>query len=150
MKHFLSAAVTAVLLAGSLTAIAQTQDQSAQAATTAAQPTAAQANQKDPADMSKGQDLVNPKPTDTNPMKSPPTVGHDKAAGNNLVGADNNGQMMMQKGNRPDFKTIDTQNHGYVLASDVNNPWLKENFSKCDTNGDGKVTKGEYAICMNH
>jgi len=24
---------------------------------------------------------------------------------------------------------------------------LKDNFSKCDTNGDGKVTQQEYAIC---
>ena len=111
--------------------------------TDATAPTAAQANQKDPADPSKGQDLVNPKPTDTNAMKSPPTMGHDKAAGNNLVGADNTGQMT-----RPDFKTLDMKNHGYVMSSEVKNPWLKENFSKCDTDGDGKVTQAEYGICV--
>ena len=34
-----------------------------------------------------------------------------------------------------------------VLASDVHNPWLKHNFSKCDGDGDGKVTKTEYETC---
>ena len=48
---------------------------------------------------------------------------------------------------RPDFKTIDMKNHGYVLASEVRNSWLKQNFSKCDTDGDGKVTTAEYGIC---
>jgi hypothetical protein len=140
MQRNLTAVIVTALMAMSVTASAQNTDQSAQAA-----PTAAQENQKDPADPSKGQDLVNPKPTDTNPMKSPPTVGHDKAAGNNLVGGDNTGQMQMKM--PVDFKKVDMKNKGFVMASDVKDPWLKQNFSKCDTNSDGKVTQSEYAIC---
>jgi hypothetical protein len=140
MQRNLTAVIATALMAMSITALAQSTDQSAQAA-----PTAAQENQKDPADPSKGQDLVNPKPTDTNPMKSPPTVGHDKAAGNNLVGADNTGQMQMKA--PTDFKKIDMKNKGFVVASDVKNPWLKQNFAKCDTNSDGKVTETEYGVC---
>jgi hypothetical protein len=134
MQRKLTAFITAALMVTAITGFAQTTE-----------PTAAQANQKDPADKSQGQDLVNPKPTDTNPMKSPPTVGQNKDTGNNLVGAGNTGQMRMS--GRPDFKTIDMKNHGYVLASEVRNPWLKQNFSKCDTDGDGKVTQEEYGIC---
>ena len=52
------------------------------------------------------------------------------------------------QGARPDFATIDTKNHGYVLAAEVQDPWLKDNFSKCDTDGDGKVTRDEYGICV--
>jgi hypothetical protein len=140
MQRNLTAVIATALMAMSVTALAQNTDQSAQTA-----PTAAQENQKDPADPSKGQDLVNPKPTDTNPMKSPPTVGHDKAAGNNLVGADNTGQMQMAA--PTDFKTLDMKGHGFVVASEVKNPWLKQNFSKCDANSDGKVTQAEYGIC---
>jgi hypothetical protein len=138
MQRTLTAVIATALMAVAVTGFAQTTDQSAQ-------PTAAQANQKDPADKSQGQDLVNPKATDTNPMKSPPTVGQDKGTGNNLVGADNTGQMGMDT--RPDFKAIDMKKRGYVSAADVRNPWLKQNFAKCDTNGDGKVTKEEYGIC---
>jgi hypothetical protein len=140
MQRNLTAVIATALMALSVTALAQNTDQSAQAA-----PTAAQENQKDPADPSKGQDLVNPKPTDTNPMKSPPTVGHDKAAGNNLVGADNTGQMQMK--GPADFKKVDRKNKGFVVASDVKDPWLKQNFAKCDTNSDGKVTETEYGVC---
>jgi hypothetical protein len=140
MQRNLTAIIATILMATSAVGFAQSTDQSAQAA-----PTTAQENQKDPADKSKGQDLVNPKPTDTNPMKSPPTVGQDKSAGNNLVGADNMGQMQMKAPS--DFKKIDMKNRGYVMAADVKNPWLKQNFSKCDTNGDGKVTEAEYGVC---
>lgn len=139
MQRNLTAVITTALMAMSITALAQNTDQSAQSA-----PTAAQENQKDPADQSKGQDLVNPKPTDTNPMKSPPTVGHDKASGNNLVGADNTGQMQMKA---PAFKKVDMKNKGFVVASDVKDPWLKQNFAKCDANSDGKVTETEYGVC---
>ena len=134
MQRNLTALIAAALLATAVTGSAQSTDQ-------ATQPTAEQANHKDPADKSKGQDLVNPTPTDTNPT----TVGQDKSVGNNLVQPKAKGQMEMRA--RPDFKTIDMKNHGYVLASEVRDPWLKQNFSKCDTDGDGKVTTTEYGIC---
>ena len=136
MQRNLTAVIATALMVMAVTGYAQSTDQPAQ-------PTAAQASQKDPADKSLGQDLVNPdKPVaDTNP----PTVGQNKTTGNNLVEPKAKGQMGM--GARPDFKTIDMKNHGYVLASEVRNPWLKQNFSKCDTDGDGKVTTAEYGIC---
>jgi hypothetical protein len=139
MQRNLTAIIATALIAVSTAGFAQT-DQSAATA-----PTAAQSNQKDPADQSKGQDLVNPKATDTNPMKSPPSVGHDKSAGNNLVGADNTGQM--QKDGRPDFKKVDMKNQGYVTSSEVKNPWVKKNFAKCDADRDGKLTEAEYTAC---
>lgn len=134
-RKLTSTLVATALMVVAGTGLAQNADQSAQ-------PTSEQTNHKDPADKSKGQDLVNPAmPVDTNPT----TVGQDKSAGNNLVQPKAGGQMAM--GALPDFKAIDTKNHGYVLASDVNNPWLKQNFSKCDADADGKVTKMEYETC---
>ena len=134
MQRMFTAFMTTALMATAITGLAQSTDQPAQ-------PTAEQANHKDPADKSKGQDLVNPTQGETNPT----TVGQDKSAGNDLVQPKDKGQMAMTA--RPDFKMIDMKNHGYVLASEVRNPWLKQNFSKCDTDGDGKVTQTEYQIC---
>ena len=141
MNRNLKALITMALLSIAVTGVAQTTDQSAQPSTTP------QTNHKDPADPSKGQDLVNPATSkDTNPT----TVGQDKSSGNNLVDPKMKGQMstgQMSTGMRPDFKTIDTKNHGYVMASEASNPWLKANFKKCDADGDGKVTKSEYDTC---
>lgn len=128
--------VTTAFMAMAITAFAQSGDQSAQPSTTP------QTNHKDPADPSKGQDLVNPA---TSSNTNPATVGQDKSTGNNLVQPKAGGQMAM--GARPDFKMIDTKNRGYVMASEANNPWLKQNFTKCDTDSDGKVTKAEYEMC---
>jgi len=136
MHSYLKAIITTALMAAAVDGFAQSGDQTAQPASNP------QTNHKDPADKSKGQDLVNPATAaDTNAT----TVGQDKSSGNNLVQPKSNAQMAM--GARPDFKAIDTKNHGYVLASEANNPWLKQNFAKCDTDGDGKVTKAEYEIC---
>lgn len=132
MNRSLTALIAMTLLSISLTGVSQTTDQSAAPSATP------QTNHKDPADPSKGQDLVNPTTSkDTNPT----TVGQDKSAGNNLVQA-------KAMGSRPDFTTIDTKNHGYVLASEASNPWLKQNFTKCDMDSDGKVTKAEYEMCV--
>lgn len=135
MRRLYEIVVAASLLAVSVNTFAQN-DQTAQPATNP------QTNHKDPADKSKGQDLVNPStPTDSNPT----TVGQDKNTGNNLVQPKATAQMSTSI--RPDFKTIDTTNRGYVLSSEAKNPWLKQNFAKCDTDGDGKVTKSEYETC---
>ncbi|MET0231427.1 MAG: hypothetical protein ABW186_10890 [Rhodanobacteraceae bacterium] len=135
MNSNLKALITAALLSVSLGAAAQATDQATQPSTTP------QTNHKDPADPSKGQDLVNPATSkDTNPT----TVGQDKSSGNNLVQPKTKSMTM---GMKPDFRTIDTKNHGYVMASEANTPWLKENFAKCDADGDGKVTKSEYETC---
>jgi hypothetical protein len=137
MNRNLKALITMALFSISLTGVAQTTDQNAQPSTTP------QTNHKDPADASKGQDLVNPATSkDTNP----PTVGQDKSSGNNLVDPKMKSSQMSM-GARPDFKTIDKKNHGYVMATEASNPWLKANFAKCDADGDGKVTKSEYDTC---
>jgi hypothetical protein len=131
MHTYLKAFMAATLMAATVTGFAQSGEQTAQPATNP------QTNHKDPADKSKGQDLVSPAtPTSSNPA----TVGQDKSTGNNLV-------QPKAMGVRPDFKTIDTKNHGYVLASEATTPWLKQNFTKCDADSDGKVTKAEYEMC---
>lgn len=135
-------AMLPALLVASL-AIAQTSPP-----TDTSTPTAAQQNQKDPNDPSKGQDLVSDKePTPQSAVKSPTTVGHDKQSGNNLVG-DNTGQMQNSTGTQPPFQTLDTQKHGYLMAKDVSqHAWLKQNFTKCDADNDGHLTQPEYSAC---
>ena len=133
MNLQLKALIISAMIVSSVPVFAQSEGQATQPASNP------QTNQKDPNDPSKGQDLVNPaNAKDTTPA----AVGQNKNTGNNLMQP-----KAMSMGTRPDFKMIDTKNHGYVLASEVKNPWLKENFSKCDTDGDGKVTQSEYAIC---
>ena len=133
MHPYLKSSIIAAAMAVAITSFAQTTDQTAQPASNP------QTNQKDPNDPSKGQDLVNPaNAKDTTPA----AVGQNKSTGNNMMQPKS-----MSMTARPDFKMLDTKNHGYVLASDVNNPWLKENFAKCDADGDGKVTKPEYEMC---
>ena len=137
MNRNLKALITMALLSISLTGVAQTTDQAAQPSTTP------QTNHKDPADPSKGQDLVSPATsTDT----APTAVGHDKSTGNNLT-PKSNSSAMSTMGHHPDFQKLDTRNRGYVMASEVKDPWLKDNFTKCDADKDGKVTKEEYGIC---
>ena len=146
MKRMLAASLPA-LLAVSFLASAQTPPPEE----TAPPPTAAQENQKDPSDPSKGQDLVGDKePTPPSAVKSPPTTGQDKSAGNNLVG-DNKGQMQNSQGmmsGHPSFEMLDVKKQGYLMAGDVaKQPWLKTNFGKCDADSDGRLTPPEYAAC---
>ena len=136
MNRNLKALITTALFSLALTAVAQTTDPAAQPSATP------QTNHKDPADPSKGQDLVNPATsTDT----SPTAIGQDKSTGNNLTPKANSSAMSMAA--HPDFQMLDPKNRGYVMASDVKDPWLKGNFSKCDADKDGKVTKEEYGMC---
>jgi hypothetical protein len=128
----LKAFVTMTLLSIAVAGVAQTTDQSAQPSATP------QTNHKDPADPSKGQDLVNPA---TSKDTSPTAVGHDKSTGNNLT------PKAMSMTGHPDFQKLDTMNHGYVVASEVKDPWVKSNFSRCDADKDGKLTKEEYGMC---
>ena len=69
---------------------------------------------------------------------SQPSAGQDKSSGNDMV----------DQSTRPDFKTLDTKNAGYVTAHDVkSNKWLSKNFAKCDTDHDGHLSQKEYAAC---
>lgn len=48
----------------------------------------------------------------------------------------------------PDFNTLDTTGVGYVTQQQATtNPWLSKNFTACDTNRDGRISRGEYAAC---
>jgi hypothetical protein len=99
-------------------------------------------------DTTKGNDVVgNPQPAREDPMASPPSAGQDKATGNDLV-SPNKGDMQRGSGNRPDFKTLDSNNHGYLTADDVkSHKWLSKNFSRCNLSHDGHLTQEEYSNC---
>jgi hypothetical protein len=47
------------------------------------------------------------------------------------------------------FNTLDATHKGFLNPTDVrSNQFLSSNFSKCDTNGDGKLTQSEVTLCM--
>jgi hypothetical protein len=144
-RIFIMSSISAALMVGSLIASAQTPPPDPSAPAT----TAAEQNHADSNDTSKGKDLVgDSKPAAADSLKSPATVGQDKAAGNNLVG-ENKGQAQTSENGRPDFQTLDVKKRGYVTAEDVkSHAWLKDNFSKCDSNHDGHLTQPEYARCV--
>lgn len=49
---------------------------------------------------------------------------------------------------QPDFNTLDTGHVGYITQQQAStDPWLSRNFTTCDTNHDGQVSRGEYAVC---
>lgn len=51
----------------------------------------------------------------------------------------------------PDFSTLDRKGTGYVTMQDVTgNQWLTQNFSLCDTDKNGQVSRAEYAACSTH
>jgi len=111
----------------------------------------ADASKVDPQDQSKGQELVGsqkPTPAEAQGHASPPTIGQDKEAGNNLVDHDN-GKMQMADKAPPDFQSLDTQKRGYITLADAGNHlWLNENFARCDANHDGQLTQQEYSQCL--
>ena len=46
------------------------------------------------------------------------------------------------------FKALDRQSRGYVTVDDVSaDPFLSQNFPKCDVDHDGKLTWDEYKTC---
>lgn len=46
------------------------------------------------------------------------------------------------------FATLDRNTKGYLSNDDVSaDPFLTENWTKCDANHDGKLTIDEYMIC---
>jgi Ca2+-binding EF-hand superfamily protein len=77
----------------------------------------------------------NRKPSGTS---SQPSTGQNKGTGNDMVG----------NSTRPDFKSLDTSNNGYLTTKDVkSNKWLSKNFARCDTDHDGQLSRQEYANC---
>jgi hypothetical protein len=79
-------------------------------------------------------------------LATPRTAGEDKADGNDLVSGDS--RTDRETGTHPAWKTMDTQNSGYLTAKDVkSHQWLSQNFARCDLNHDGHLTETEYASC---
>ncbi len=78
------------------------------------------------------------------------SAGKDKSSGNDMVTAqdDANHRSMRQASSRPDFDTLDTTKSGTLNADDVkSDKWLRKNFSRCDTDHDGTLSRKEYAAC---
>jgi hypothetical protein len=94
-----------------------------------------------------GNDLLDAtKPPARDDLATPASAGQDKANGNDLVNGDN--RTDRETGTHPAWKTMDTQNSGYLTSKDVkSHKWLSKNFSRCDSNHDGQLTKMEYAGC---
>jgi len=90
------------------------------------------------------------KSPNVDPASTPTTAGQDKSHGNDMVSPNgtSNGGMKQANAARPDFSTLDTKNKGSLTAADVrNNAWLSKNFSRCDSDHDGTLSRAEYEAC---
>jgi hypothetical protein len=127
-SHYLIPIAFSAMLFGCAIAGAQTSPNSP------AGPTAAAPNTNQ-ADVSNGNDLVDtsqavPRTESDNPR----SAGEDKADGNDLVS--------------PSFNSLDTKKKGSLTADDVKgHKWLRQNFSRCDTDHDGTLNRKEYSAC---
>jgi hypothetical protein len=138
---YLTPVACAALLFGCAIANAQTPN------TPSDQPSTAPVSNQ--ADTSKGNTLVGTTPTDQ--TATPPTAGQDKSTGNDMVSpkadADHRG-MKLASAARPDFNTLDTTKRGALTADDVKgDKWLAKNFTRCDLDHDGTLSREEYAAC---
>src|SRR5579863_4713006 len=108
-------------------------------------------NTPTPGASSNGNNLdTSSKSPNVDPATSPTTAGQDKSHGNDMVSPNgtSNGGMRQADASRPDFSTLDTKNKGSLKAADVKgNAWLSKNFSRCDTDHDGSLTRAEYEAC---
>jgi len=90
------------------------------------------------------QDSATPATQDNTAMQ--PSAGDTRADGSDVARGDN--RTDQETGKHPVWKTLDTQNSGYLTAKDVkSHKWLSRNFSRCNTNHDGHLTETEYASC---
>ena len=138
---YLTPVACAVLLFGCAIANAQTSNTPSDKSSTA--PVSNQA------DTTKGNDLVGTTPADQ--TSSPQTAGQDKSSGNDLVSPNGNAKpsgTKLASAARPDFKTLDTTKRGTLTADDVKgDKWLSQNFTRCDSDHDGTLSREEYAAC---
>jgi hypothetical protein len=138
---YLTPVAYAALLIGCTIANAQTSKAPSDEPSTAAM--------SDQADATKGNNLMGTTPTDQ--TSSPPSAGQDKPSGNDLVSPNGNGthgSTKLASASRPDFDTLDVKKTGALTADEVkSNTWLSTNFTRCDTNHDGKLSREEYAAC---
>jgi hypothetical protein len=137
---YLTPIAYAALLCGCAIANAQTSNAPSDQSSTA--PVSNQA------DTTKGNNLVGTTPTDQ--TAAPPTAGQDKSSGNDMVSPkdDATHRPMRQASARPDFDTLDTKKRGTLTSDDVRaNKWLSKNFTRCDTDHDGTLSRAEYDTC---
>jgi hypothetical protein len=139
-SNYLIPIALSALLFGS--AIVNAQTQSASTAGPAASPNTNQA------DVTKGNDLVDSsQAVPSNSRDNGRSDGEDKADGNDLVSPDKAG-VKQAMATRPSFSSLDTQKRGSLTADDVKgNKWLSKNFSRCDTDHDGTLSRQEYSAC---
>jgi hypothetical protein len=145
LTYLSSVACAAVLVGGAI----------ANAQTTSGSYSSAQQGSTDtptPGSQPKGNDLdTSSKSPKVDPASAPPTAGQNKGTGNNMVapnGTSKDADVQQASANRPEFGSLDTQNKGKLTAADVrSNAWLSKNFSRCDTDHDGTLSRSEYNAC---
>jgi hypothetical protein len=138
-----SVACAALLLAGTISSAQNSPSNSSAQSGSTSTPS--------PGSNSNGNNLdTSSKSPTVNPATSPTTAGQDTSHGNDMVSPNgtSNGGMRQANAARPDFSTLDTKNKGSLKPADVkNNAWLSKNFSKCDTDHDGSLSRAEYEAC---
>jgi Ca2+-binding EF-hand superfamily protein len=84
-----------------------------------------------------------------NPSSSPTSAGQNRDTGNDMVSPNGTqGTMKQSNATRPDFDTLDKKGKGSLSAADIKgNQWLSKNFSRCDSNHDGTLSREEYNNC---
>ncbi|MBO9662895.1 hypothetical protein [Dokdonella sp.] len=78
------------------------------------------------------------------PPTSPPVDEQQAQAERNME------EQMMKHPTRPTstFDQLDVDHHGYLTAADrKKDPWLAKHFQRCDTDGDGRLTRMEFDAC---
>jgi len=49
------------------------------------------------------------------------------------------------------FATLDPNHKGYLSSADVaSNKFLTDNFKRCDSNADSRLSQSEVSVCMGH
>lgn len=104
---------------------------------------------------------------DSSPHKTDAINGQDHKSGNDLSASKNDStsmgdsapaktdQVKSQGGKDGNnlyggaaFDKLDPKKSGMISMADAkSNPWLSKNFTKCDTNSDGNVSRDEYVAC---
>jgi hypothetical protein len=87
-------------------------------------------------------------PTNTPPNQTPPPTDTPMAPRSNMP---TSGAQMTPSAMPPDFSTLDKNGAGFVTQTDIaTNPWMSKNFSMCDADHNGQVTRAEYSTCTKH
>jgi hypothetical protein len=92
---------------------------------------------------------ASPPPTDTPPTDDSMANPSTNSRTNNMPARNHPSSMTPMP---PDFATIDRNGTGYVTQQDAAmSPWLQKNFTSCDADRNGQVSRAEYMTCSkNH